>query len=172
MKRLRLSLLRSEGALPFPDEEMNSRFDRLVKECDRNNPESLRSKLVAYGRNKLAFHWEAEAIKKSLAAIAPLGLPAWAWGEDQAPLTTALPLTEAVTITALGLHVGDRKGLNDIMKEIAVFPGDLLHVPHAVYAKTLGTPLRRTIAGEKAYPFGRGDDHRPPVRPPPLTFKR
>lgn len=139
-----------EDLLPFPDEEMNARFEQVVAECDRDNPESLRSKLVAYGRNKLSFHWEEGAIKKSLASIAALTLPAWSGGEDQTPVTTALPIAEAVTITALGLRVGDREALNNIMGDIAAFQGNLLHVSHAVYAITLGQSLRGNRAGEKA----------------------
>lgn len=126
-----------EGVVPFPVEEYNSRYERLLIECDRDRPESLRSRLVAFGRNKLAFHWAEEEIKKALRHLAPESLPAWAGGEDETPVTTALPIAEAVTITALGLHVGDKKELDDIMSRIADFQGDLLHVSHAVYASVL-----------------------------------
>ena len=43
-------------------DEMNERFSRLLKECDRDDPASLRSKLVAFGRN-LVFHWNKDDIK-------------------------------------------------------------------------------------------------------------
>lgn len=106
-------------------------------ECDRDRPESLRSRLVAFGRNKLAFHWSEEEIKKTLRHLASESLPVWAGGEDKTPITTALPIAEAVTITALGLHVGDKMELNDIMEKVADFQGDLLHVSHAAYAGAL-----------------------------------
>lgn len=122
---------------PFPNEDTNARFGRLVEECDRNNPQSLRSRLVAFGRNKLAFHWDEKVIRKALKELATYNLPAWAGAEDETYVTTALPIAEAVTITALGLHVGDKEALNRIMQEVATFQGDLLHVSHALYTSLL-----------------------------------
>lgn len=115
---------------------MNERFARLVKECDRNDPTSLRSRLVADGRNLVA-HWNKDEIKKALAEVGDLTLPAWTGGEDKTPITLAIPLAEAVTVTALGLHVGDKEELNRIMVQVASFQGDLLHFAHAVYGNTL-----------------------------------
>lgn len=126
-----------EGVIPSVVEDINSRYERLLVECDRDRQGSLRSKLVAFGRNKLSFHWDEKEIKKSLRRLAPESLPAWAGGEDETPVTTALPIAEAVTITALGLHVGEKKDFNDIMSKIATFQGDLLHVSHAAYASAL-----------------------------------
>ena len=68
-------------------------------------------------------------------------LPAWTGGEDEAPVTVAIPLAEAVTITALGMHVGSKEELNRIMEQVAGFQGDLLHFSHAVYAFTLKEEL-------------------------------
>ena len=126
-----------EGVSPSPAEDINSRYERLLVESDRDRPESLRSRLVAFGRNKLSFHWDEKEIRKGLRHLASETLPAWAGGEDETPVTTALPIAEVVTITALGLHVGEKKELNDIMSKIAVFQGDLLHVSYAVYASAL-----------------------------------
>lgn len=129
---------------PFPDDEMNARFARLVVECDRGRPESLRARLVAFGRNKLSYHWDESEIRKALRHLASERLPAWAGGEDETPATTALPIAEAVTITALGIHIGGPKSeLNEIMSRIGSFQGDLLHVSHATYAAILGKHRRQ-----------------------------
>lgn len=139
--------------------EMDERFERLVKECNRDDPASLRSKLVAYGRN-LVFHWNKDEIKKALAAVGDLTLPAWSGGEDETPVTMAIPLAEAVSITALGLHVGNKEELSRIMAQVGSFQGDLLHFAQAVYT----TMLRKHLRGNRTTPASTGRPASPSAR--------
>jgi len=126
-------------------EEMDERLARLVKECDRKNPDSLQCKLVTHGRNKFSFHWDMEEVQKSLAQLSSAILPAWSGGDDESSLTTAIPITEVITQKGLEIKAGSREQLRGLMSQAGKLQGDLFHVAHAAYI----TAIRKTLAEEE-----------------------
>lgn len=113
-------------------EDVRQCLKRLRVNCDRNNPDSLRCRLLQAARNQASFHWDPERIGPALNALEDETVAAILLSDQRNSAHSSVPLAERVSLAMLdGLAVagGSRPGLET---ELSQLQGDLFRVAMVV----------------------------------------
>lgn len=118
-------------------EEISEAVERLRKEADKDNENSLWKRLIVVARNTVAFHWDPKIIGRSLEQLSSERLPVWSGGDDESVARTAFPIVARLVMKALETRAGSRRELNSLVSRLADFQADLFDVATAVYSRAL-----------------------------------
>ena len=113
------------------------RLGRLRAEVDLDSEESLASQLLAFARNKAAYHWDHDEIRNVLAEAADESVRAFSFSPSGAHLEASYPIAAPVALSILRRRLDSQEEWDQLIQRVGEFQGDLFHVVDAAYTSAL-----------------------------------
>ena len=115
--------------------DQKERLERLRRECDKDDPQSLYCRTVKHARDKAGSHWNRDLVKEALEAFEDDEIPMWEGGDTFAD--RAVPLTRGVALHMARINHPPKQERLANASDVAQLQGDLFHVADTAYVLIL-----------------------------------